>query len=310
MFPPIEPFKTGHLSVDDRQSIYWEASGNPHGKPAVYLHGGPGGTIKGGYRRHFDPATFLIVSFEQRGTGRSLPLAIDADLTRNTTPTLIADMEALREHLGIASWLVYGASWGTTLGLAYAQSHPDRVTELILAAVTTCTREEVTWITEDMRRVFPEAWERFAAAAAPAPGQRLIDAYYARITSPDPQVRAAAAQAWCDWEDTHISLVPTHQPSPAYEDPTFRLNFATLVIHYWKHAAFIEGDGLLAGMHRLGHIPGVLIHGRWDVSSPLSTAWELHKAWPGSTFVVVENEGHGGAAMVEEVNRAVARFTL
>jgi proline iminopeptidase len=195
------------------------------------------------------------------------------------------------------------------LALAYAQAHPERVSELVLAAVTTTSHAEVEWLTEGMRRVFPEAWDRFAAASGRQPGQRLIDAYFERITSPDPQVREAAARAWCDWEDTHVSLPPGHQPSPAYEDPTFRLNFATLVIHYWKHAAFIPANGLLAEMPRIAHLPGVLIHGRWDVSSPLQTAWELHKAWPGSTFVVVEHEGHGGAAMVDEVNRAIARFT-
>jgi proline iminopeptidase len=307
MFPAIEPYAVGHLLREDGQTVYWEASGNPQGKPAVYLHGGPGGGMQTRYRRHFDPERFLIVGFEQRGCGRSLPLACDGDLAAHTTAAMLADMEALREHLGIAAWLVYGASWGTTLGLSYAQAHPERVTELILAAVTTTSRAEVRWITEGMRQVFPEAWEAFAAASGRREGQALIDAYYERITGPD---REAAAQAWCAWEDVHVSLPPGHQPFPGFADPRFRLNFATLVIHYWKHAGFNLDGALLAGMERLAHVPGTLIHGRWDVSSPLLTAWELHRAWPGSTLEVIEGEGHGGPKMVEAVNRAIAHARL
>lgn len=286
----------GHLPVGDGHEIYWEASGSPTGKPALYLHGGPGSGIGTGYRRHFDPDTFLVVSFEQRGCGRSRPLATapEGDLATNTTPALVADIETLRTHLEVDAWLLTGVSWGTTLALAYAQAHPDRVTEIVLAAVTTTTAFEVDWITEKMARVFPREWEQFAAAAQPEPGQRLIDAYYRRITHPDPQVREHAARAWCTWEDVHVSLDPKHIPSPRYEDPQFRELFATLVIHYWKHAAFIDGKGLHANMDRIADIPGVLIHGRLDVSSPLETAWKLHKAWSASEFVVVDSDGHGG----------------
>jgi proline iminopeptidase len=310
MFPPIEPFVSGYLPVGDGNEIYWEASGDPHGKPALHLHGGPGGGITAGYRRRFDPGRFLIVSFEQRGCGRSRPLATDpaADLSTNTTPALVADIEALRGHLGIEQWLVTGLSWGTTLALAYAQSHPERVSELILFAVTTTTASEVEWITEAMGRVFPREWEQFEAAAHRRPGQRLIDAYYDRIRHPDPSVREHAARAWCAWEDTHVSLDPNYAPNPRYDDPQFRQVFATLVIHYWKHAGFAGGGGLLAGMDRIAHIPGVLIHGRLDVSSPLQTAWRLHQAWPASELVVAGREGHGGEAMIDELVRAIARF--
>ncbi|HEU5433191.1 MAG TPA: prolyl aminopeptidase [Thermomicrobiales bacterium] len=310
LFPPIEPFATGYLNVGDGNELYWEASGNPDGKPALHLHGGPGSGIKTGYRRRFDPARFLIVSFEQRGCGRSRPLVIDsaADLSTNTTPALVADIEALRQFFGVERWLVSGISWGTTLALAYAQSHPDRVSELILTAVTTTTAAEVEWITEAMGRVFPREWEAFATAAHRQPGQRLIDAFYDRITDPAPAVRAEAARAWCAWEDVHVSLDPNYVPDPRYDDPQFRAVFATLVIHYWKHAAFIAGDGLLAGMDRLAGIRGVLIHGRLDVSSPLATAWRLHKAWPGSELIVVDDEGHGGEAMVEATVAAIGRF--
>jgi proline iminopeptidase len=310
MFPPIEPFASGHLRVGDGNEIYWEASGRPDGKPALHLHGGPGGGIMTGYRRRYDPDAFLTVGFEQRGCGRSRPLvtAPAADLSTNTTPALVADIEALRAHLGVETWLVTGISWGTTLALAYAQAHPQRVSELILAAVTTTTASEVEWITEAIGRVFPREWERFEAAAHRKPGQRLIDAYYDRITHPDPTVREQAARAWCAWEDTHVSLDPKYVPNPRYDDPQFRRVFATLVIHYWKHAGFAGEGGLLAGMDRIAGIRGVLIHGRLDVSSPLETAWNLHKAWPTSELVVVGDEGHGGEAMIDEVIRAIARF--
>ena len=309
MFPPIASFASGHLAVSDGHEIYWEASGNPRGKPALHLHGGPGAGAGAGYRRRFDPAAFLIVTFDQRGCGRSRPLVTDpsADLSTNTTPALVADIECLRGHLNVERWLITGMSWGTTLALAYAQSHPERVSELVLFAVTTTSAAEVEWITDTMGRVFPREWEQFAAAAHRRPGQRLIDAYYERITHPDPVVREQAARAWCSWEDTHVSLDRKLVSNPRFDDPQFRQVFTTLVVHYWKHAGFI-GDSLLRGMDRIAHIPGVLVHGRLDVSSPLETAWELHKAWPASELIVVADEGHGGETMIDELTRAIARF--
>jgi len=311
MFPPIEPFQTGHLRVADGNSIYWEASGNPSGKPALFLHGGPGGGVMGRYRGHFDPDKYLIVSLDQRGCGRSRPLVIDpgASLTGNTTQAIIADLEELREHLGVSAWLLLGISWGTTLALAYAQAHPDKITEIVLGAVSTTSRAEVDWITEDMGRIFPREWDEFERASQRKPGQRLIEAYYELITHPDKEVREAAARAWCAWENVHVSLPPDAGPNPLYEDPVFRMVFSTLVIHYWRAAAFMEEPGIPGCMDRIAHLPGVLIHGRWDISSPLQTAWQLHKRWPGSEFVVVPDEGHGGPKMAEEVNRAVARFS-
>lgn len=311
MFPPIEPFASGYLRVGDGNDLYWEASGSSEGKPALHLHGGPGGGVMTGYRRRFDPDRFLIVSFEQRGCGRSRPLVTDpaADLDSNTTPALVRDIEALRVHFGVERWLVTGLSWGTTLALAYAQAHPDRVSELILAAVTTTSASEVESITEAMGRVFPREWDRFEVAAQRKPGQRLIDAYYDLITHPDPAVRDQAARDWCAWEDTHVSLDPAYLPNPHYDDPQYRQVFAALGIHYWKHAGFAGEGGLLGGMDRIADIPGVLIHGRLDVSSPLETAWRLHKAWPKSELIVVADEGHGGDAMIDELIRAIARFT-
>lgn len=315
MFPPLEPFATGQLVVAPGMSIYWETAGNPDGIPVVWMHGGPGSGVGAGYRRRFDPTTHLIIGLDQRGCGRSVPLVTDArfagdiraSLAGNTTQALIADLELLREHLAIDRWMLVGVSWGTTLALAYAQAHPHRVRALALMLVTTTSRHEVEWITEDMGRVFPREWDAFAAAADAAPGERLIDAYYRRITDADPAVRAAAARAWCTWEDVHVSLANGFEASPRFEDADFRLLFATLVIHYWAHAAFLP-DGLLAGMPLLAEIPSVLIHGRHDVSSPLDTAWRLHRSWSTSELVVVDDEGHGGDRLIEELEAAVARL--
>lgn len=309
-FPPIEPFATGHLAVSDGNEIYWEASGNPRGIPALHLHGGPGAGLMTGHRRRFDPERFLIVALDQRGCGRSRPLVIDegAQLATNTTHALVADIEALRAHLSIERWLVTGVSWGSTLALAYAQAHPERVIGIALMCVTTTSRDEVEWATEALHRVFPREWERFERASGRRPGQRVIDAYHERLTSPERAVREAAARAWCEWEDVHVSLDPRHQPTTQYTDPVFRQVFATLVVHYWKHAAFLEDGALLSGMSRLAHVPGVLIHGRLDVSSPLSVALALHRAWPRSELEVID-EGHGGELMVGALVDAIARIT-
>jgi proline iminopeptidase len=310
VFPSIEPFASGYLPVGDGNEIYWETTGNPNGKPALHLHGGPGGGMGPGYRRRFDPDKFLIVGFEQRGCGRSRPLVIDPnapDLATNTTQALLADIEALRVHLGVDKWLLTGLSWGSTLALAYAQAHPDRVSEIILFAVTTTSPSEVEWITESVGRIFPREWEEFEAASHRKPGQRVIDAYYDLITNPDPAVREEAARAWCTWEDVHISLDPKFVPHDDFADTEYAQIFATLVIHYWKHAGFLGDPGLIAGIDRIAHIPSVLIQGKLDVSGPLVTAWNLHKVWPNSELIVVD-EGHGGDEMIGHMLRAIARF--
>lgn len=312
MSSPVEPYAAGLLPVGEGQSVYWETSGNPRGKPAVFLHGGPGGGMGAGYRRRFDPQRYLIVGFEQRGCGRSVPLATDPAhrLGLNTTAGLIADMEILREHLGIGRWLLHGVSWGTALALAYAQAHPERVSELVLMAVAPTDARYVTWITETVGLLFPREWEAFVQAGGVQPGQRVVDAYFERLTDPDPAVRRAAAEAWCRWEDTHITLDPGFQPGHTLssDSPEFRQNFATLVAHYWRRAGFWPGGSALAGMARVAHLPAVLIHGRYDVSGPAGFAWELHRAWPGSDFVLVADEGHGGPRMVAAVREATDRF--
>lgn len=311
MFPAIEPFASGMLPVSDGNEIFWEASGNPQGKAALTLHGGPGSGLGAGYRRRFDPEQFLIVGFDQRGCGRSRPLVSDPTappLSTNTTQAIIADIEALREHLGVEQWLVTGLSWGATLAIAYAQAHPERVSEIVLLAVTSTSEAEVEWITESVGNIFPREWDAYVAASKRKPGQRVIDAYYELITDPDLAVREQAALDWCIWEDVHVSLAAGYSPSERYQDPEFRTVFATLVIHYWKHAGFAGDGGLLAGMDRIAHIPTVLIHGQLDVSGPLVTAWNLHKVWPASELIVVNDEGHGGDRMIELMVDAINRF--
>ncbi len=307
MFNAIDPFATGYLPVGDGNEIYWEISGNPKGKPALYLHGGPGGGISSGYRRHFDPEIFLIVSFEQRGCGRSRPRVTDSEinLMTNTTQALISDIEKLRIHLKVDKWLLLGISWGTTLALAYAQAYPERVCSIVLAAVTTTTCAEVKWITEDMGRIFPKEWDQFVAAIHPKHDERIIDAYYRQITSPDLKVRESASRAWCEWEDVHVSLDPQYKPNPRFQDLDFSLPFSILTIHYWKHSAFLGYPGILENISRISHLPCVLIHGRLDISSPLETAWKLHKAWPLSELKVIDGEGHGGAIMCKEITTSI-----
>ncbi len=313
-YPAIEPFEQGMLDTGDGHQVYWEACGNPDGIPALYLHGGPGSGFSPGQRRFFDPGAYRAVLFDQRGAGRSRPLASepDADLSTNTTRHLIADIEALRKLHDVDRWVILGLSWGTTLALAYAQTYPDRVRALVLGLVTTTSRREVEWITEDMGRIFPREWDRFAGAVPERfRGMRLVDAYAAMLRDPNPALQEHAAREWCIWEDVHVSLAPGFQPSLRYEDPEFRLRFARLVTHYWSNAAFLGEDQLIRNAATLDGIPGYQIHGRYDVSSPLQTAWELSKRWTTSRLTVMQEGGHGGDELpglivdaLDEIRRA------
>jgi len=311
MYPVIEPYQTGVLDVGDGHSLYWEVCGHPDGKPAVVLHGGPGSGCSPGMRRQFDPQRYRVVLFDQRNSGRSTPWAgePEVELSANTTAHLVADVERLREHLGIDRWLVWGGSWGVTLAFAYAQAHPERVTELALAAITNGDRRETDWITRDMGRVFPREWHRFrdGVPAADRDGDLAV-AYSRLLHDADPAVRARAAQDWCEWEDTHVSLAPGHEPSLAVADPGFQLAFARLVTHYWGNGCFLEPGQLLRDAHRLTGIPGVMVHGRFDVSGPLDTAWRMHAAWPDSELVVLGDAGHSGGAMSGALVEALDRF--
>jgi proline iminopeptidase len=312
LYPPIDPFQSGLLQVADGQRIYWEVSGNPNGKPALYLHGGPGsGLGAGSYRQRFDPRKYRIVGIDQRGCGRSRPLATEAikDLAANTTQALIEDIEAVRKHLGIEAWLVSGVSWGTTLALAYAEEHPDKVSELVLVAVTTTSRDEVDWITEGVGRIFPEAWQRFERASGRYPGERVVEAYARRLATSDIEDRLRAARAWNDWETTHVSLDPNWVPTDQRFDEERGLVFATLVTHYWANDGFLRnGAEILNRLPTIEHIPAVLIHGRRDIGGPIITPWTLHNRWPASRLVIVDSEGHGGPQSYRETRTALDAF--
>ena len=308
MYPPIEPYDRGHLDVGDGHAVYWEVVGSPDGLPAIWLHGGPGAPASPGSRRNFDPARYRAVIFDQRGCGRSRPLAsdADADLSANTTDHLVADLERLRSHLDIDRWVVVGGSWGVTLALVYAQRHPERVLGMVLAAVTSGRWRETQWITRDMGRVFPREWDRFTELLPEAErGGDLAAAYARLLASPDQAVRAEAARRWCEWEDTHMSLAPGYEPHLSVQELSWQMVFARLVTHYWGHGCFLADNEVLANMVRIAHIPATLIHGLHDVSGPLDTAWELHKAWPASRLVVVDDAGHFGGSMGEQFTAAI-----
>lgn len=300
----------GVLDVGGGHRVYWECSGNPNGRPALFLHGGPGTGFGPRAAKYFDPNTYRIVLFDQRGCGRSTPLASepDADLHANTTHHLLRDIEQLRQTLGIERWTLFGISWGTTLALAYAQTYPERVDAIVLAAVTTTSRREVEWVTQGVGRIFPREWERFAGAIPPSlQGLRVVDAYAAMLFDADAAVREHAAREWCAWESAHVSMTPAYQPNPRYDDPVFRLGFARLVTHYWKNAAFLKDEQLLKNVSVLNGIRGEIIHGRYDVSSPLETAWRLSKTWKTSRLQVLDDAGHGGSSLIAAIIAALDR---
>ncbi|WP_433181395.1 prolyl aminopeptidase [Actinoallomurus sp. CA-150999] len=312
-YPPIEPYESGMLDVGDGNLVYWEACGNPDGKPALVVHGGPGSGCRTGMRRYFDPDRYRVVLFDQRGCGRSTPHASDpaTDMRHNTTPHLIADMEQLREHLGIDRWLLYGGSWGSTLILAYAESYTERVSEIVIAAVTSTRRSEIDWLYRGVGRFFPEQWERFLAGAPGTPRDGDIVAAYARLMEhPDAAVREKATADWCAWEDAVLSGETTSKP---YGDrpPAARLAFVRICSHYFAHGAWLEEGVLIREAGRLAGVPGVLIHGRLDMSGPLETAWELNRAWPDAELIVVEDAGHIGSETTRDhVLRALDRFAV
>jgi proline iminopeptidase len=309
-YPEIEPYAHGMLEVGDGQSIYWEQCGNPAGKPAVVLHGGPGSGCIPSFRRNFNPEAYRIVLFDQRGAGRSVPYAGEpaTSLRANTTHHLIADLELLRDHLGIGRWLVWGVSWGSTLALAYAQTHPERVSEIVLASVTMTRPMDIAWLYHGVGRFFPEEWARFrdGAGAAGADGD-LVAAYYGLLNGDDPAVRERAARDWCLWEDAVVSL-EGYAPNPRYENPRFRMCFARVVTHYFHHHAWLEDGALLRGAGRLAGIPGVLVHGRLDLGGPADTAWELAQAWPDAELHLVGGGHTGGKDMTTCLLAATDRF--
>ncbi len=311
-FPEIEPYQSGMLPVSDGQHVYWEACGHPAGKPALVLHGGPGSGCMPSYRRYFNPDVYRIVLFDQRGAGRSTPrVNATTDLSTNTTVNLIVDIEQLREQLDIDQWLIFGVSWGVTLGLAYAQRHPRRVSAMILSSVTMTRAEEIHWLYHEAGRYFPEEWMRFRAGVPEAERDGdLVSAYYRLLhEQPDLAIRERAAKDWCVWEDALQSLEEDWTPNPRYADSAFRITFARIVTHYFHHRAWLASNQLLREAHRLSGIPGVLIHGRLDLGSPPDTAWQLAQAWPDAELRFVRT-GHGGGKSLRAcIIGATTRFS-
>lgn len=314
LYSPIEPYAHGMLDADDGQRIYWEACGNPEGKAALVVHGGPGSGCTPWQRRLFDPTAYRIVLFDQRNCGRSEPHASDpaTDLTANTTQRLIADMELLRDRLGVERWLLLGGSWGSTLSLAYAVRHLDRVTEMILFGVTTGRRSEFDWTFRGgLAAFFPEQWDRLRASIPGlAPGGDIIAALDGLLNDPDPVICQRAAAAWSWWESATPDWPPSAQLATRFHDERFALAFARIVIHYVRHNAWLGDDGVLAEVGALAGIPGVLVNGRFDFQAPLANAWELRRAWPRAELVVVDDAGHsaGAPGVTSELIRATNRF--
>jgi len=313
LYPPIDPYDRGVLDVGDGNLVHWEVCGNPDGKPALVVHGGPGSGCGPGHRRYFDPERYRVVLFDQRGCGRSTPHASDptTDMTVNTTNQLIADMERLRQHLGIERWLLFGGSWGSTLILAYAERHPQRVSEIVIPGVTTTRRSEIDWLYRGVGRFFPAEWQRFRAGVPEADRDGDLVAGYARLMEDrQPEVGARAAADGMAWEDAVISLEPSGKPK-AYSSrpPAASLAFVRICAHYFSHGAWLEKDELLRNAARLAGIPGVLIHGRLDMGSPLGTAWELAEMWPDARLLVVGDSGHTGSeTMSDDILDTLDRF--
>jgi proline iminopeptidase len=291
LYPEIEPYDRGFLQVSSLHTLYYEQSGNPDGKPVVFVHGGPGGGTSPKCRRFFDPAIYRIVLFDQRGCGQSTP---HAELTDNTTWDLVADIERVREHLGIDRWQVFGGSWGSTLALAYAQTHPDKVTELVLRGIFMLRRRELEWFyQEGCDMLYPDAWETYVNAIPEAERGDLMSAYHRRLTSSDAKTRTDAARAWSVWEGATSFLHQDKSHIESSGEDEFALAFARIECHYFVHGGFFEHDDqLLRNVDRIRDIPAVIVQGRYDVVCPLRSAWDLHRAWPEADLRIVQDAGH------------------
>jgi len=308
LYPPIEPYASGMLDVGDGHSIYYERVGTPGAKPAVFLHGGPGGGCSPDHRRLFDPARYDVLLFDQRGCGRSLP---HAALNANTTWHLVADIERLRAMAGVDEWLVFGGSWGSTLALAYAETHPERVSELILRGVYTATREEIRWYYQwGVSQMFPDKWERFLAPIPEVERDDLVAAYNRRLTGDDSAAQLEAAKAWSLWEGETITLLPSPALTDQHDDDHFAIAFARIENHYFFHDCWLEPGQLLRDAGRLKGIPGLIVHGRYDMPCPAHYAWALHKAWPDADFHLIEGAGHAYSepGILDQLIRATDRF--
>jgi proline iminopeptidase len=304
LFPPIEPFAQGRLDLDSRHAMYWEVSGNPEGRPVVFLHGGPGAGAGPDHRRFFDPRHYRIVVFDQRGAGRSTPLG---ELADNTTQHLVDDIERLRDHLGIMRWHVFGGSWGSTLALAYAQAHPGRVSALVLRGIFLGSEEEIDWFLYGMARIFPENWRNFVAEIPEAERRDLMAAYEKRLNDPDPKVHLPAARAWSMYEGSCSTLLPSPQTVAAFGEERHALGLSRIEAHYFKHEAFLAPGALLEGVATIRNIPATIVQGRYDMVCPIATADALHRIWPEADYLVVPDAGH--SAMEPGIRRALVAAT-
>lgn len=293
LYPEIQPYNTLQLAVDDVHTLYVEEVGNPDGVPALFLHGGPGAGCEPYHRRFFDPDRYRVVLFDQRGAGRSTP---HADLSNNTTWDLVADIEKIRETLGIERWVVFGGSWGSTLALAYAQTHPQRVRALILRGIFLCRPHEIAWFYQQgASRIFPDYWEDFVAPVEPAQRHDMLSAYHRLLTGTDELRRLAAARAWSVWEGRTATLLPDERVAAHFAQAHVALSMARIECHYFMHDAFLRANQLIDDAGRLSGIPGVIVHGRYDAICPLENAWELHHAWSGSELSIIADAGHSAA---------------
>ncbi len=310
-YPELQPYARGRLRVSDLHEIYYEECGNPKGKPVVVLHGGPGGGISPFLRRLHDPKLYRIILFDQRGCGQSTP---NAELRENTTWHLVADMEALRQHLEIEKWQVLGGSWGSTLALAYAQAHTERVDELVLRGIFTVRQREIRWFyQEGASALFPDAWEAYVAPIPANERDDLVAAYYRRLTGSNTQEQLACAKAWSQWEASTLSLRPNPKLVIEFGTDTFALAFARIECHYFINRGFFESDDqLLAGADKFRGLPGVIVQGRYDVVTPAETAWALHKAWPEADFEIIPDAGHTATepGITDALIRATDRFAM
>ncbi|MGY3041139.1 proline iminopeptidase [Rhodanobacter sp. TND4EL1] len=309
LYPAIEPYKTHHLAVDAIHTLYVEECGNPDGVPVIFLHGGPGAGLSAYHRRFFDPARYRIVLFDQRGAGQSTPFA---ELTDNTTWHLVADIETIREHLDIERWVVFGGSWGSTLALAYAQTHPERVLGIVLRGIFLGREQELRWFNEvdgGASQIFPERWARFLAFIPEAERDSMLEAYWRRLTSNDEATRLAAAQAWSAWEGGSTTLLHDPDGGGDFEDPNKAVSLALMEAHYFRHAMFLQPDQLLRDIERIRHVPATIVHGRYDIICPAVSAWDLSQAWPEASLHMVL-AGHSAAdpAIVDQLVQATDRL--
>lgn len=308
LYEPIEPYDRGRLQVSEVHNLYYEQVGNPGGAPVVFLHGGPGGGLIPDYRRYFDPEAYRVVLFDQRGAGQSTP---HASLVDNTTWHLVADIEALRVYLGIESWMVFGGSWGSTLALAYAETHPDRVRSLILRGIFLCRPAEIRWFyQEGTSAIFPDAWEEYVRVIPEDERGDMLEAYHRRLTSPDEGVRLEAARAWSTWEGSTSKLRPDPSLIEDFAEKQKALALARIECHYFMNNSFFPtANYLIENVNKIRRIPGVIVQGRYDVVCPAMSAWDLHRAWPEAELKIIPDAGHSisepgiAAALVEATNR-------